>query len=195
VGGTLVTVAKDVKIQVELNPATVAAYRLIGYENRVMAAEDFNDDLKDAGDIGAGHTVTALYEIVPVGVPVKLPGVDPLKYQAPRRTAEADGGELLTLKLRYKEPAGSESRLLTTIVKGGEAGHGSANVRFAAAVAGFGMLLRASEHKGSATFDTVLELARGARGEDAEGYRAEFISLVERAQSLSAGRAEARVTP
>ena len=184
-GGTLVTVAKDVKVQVEMNPAAVAAYRLIGYENRVMAAEDFNDDRKDAGDIGAGHTVTALYEIVPVGVPVKLPRVDRLKYQTPRH-AQGPRGELLTMKLRYKEPAGSDSRLLSRTVAGTDAGHGSANVRFAAAVAGFGMLLRESEHRGSATFGKVLELARNARGEDAEGYRAEFISLVETAETLSA---------
>jgi Ca-activated chloride channel family protein len=183
-GGTLVTVAKDVKLQVELNPATVAAYRLIGYENRVMAAEDFNDDRKDAGDIGAGHTVTALYEIVPVGVPVKLPGVDPLKYQAPRRATAANNGELLTLKLRYKEPAGSESRLLSTAVTA-EPGAGSANVRFAAAVAGFGMLLRESEHRGTMTFEKVRELARSAQGPDVEGYRAEFLTLVERAAQLS----------
>jgi Ca-activated chloride channel family protein len=191
-GSTLVTVAKDVKLQVEFNPATVSAYRLIGYENRVLADADFNDDLKDAGDMGAGHSVTALYEVVPVGAPVDVRGVDPLKYQEPRRTAAAAAsGELMTVKLRYKAPDGDTSRLLAVTVKGTGRGE-SADLRFAAAVAGFGMLLRDSEHKGSASFAQVLELARGAQGQDPGGYRAEFVRLVERAQEL-AGTSRARI--
>jgi Ca-activated chloride channel family protein len=184
-GSTLVTVAKDVKIQVEFNPRAVAAYRLIGYENRVLAHEDFNDDRKDAGDIGAGHTVTALYEIVPAGTKVEAGSVDPLKYQQPRATtAAAAGGELATIKLRYKEPDGDRSRLLSQAVRddGREAG---ANLRFAAAVAEFGMLLRDSEHKGAATFAQALELGRGAAGQDPDGFRAEFLELVEQAQRLA----------
>jgi len=160
-GSTLVTVAKDVKIQIEFNPKTVAAYRLIGYENRVLAAEDFNDDRKDAGDIGAGHTVTALYEIVPLG-----------------------DGELAMIKLRYKAPDGDRSALLSEAVRD-EGGEASANLRFAAAVAEFGMLLRDSEHKGASTFAQALELGRGAAGQDPDGFRAEFVRLVEQAQRLA----------
>jgi Ca-activated chloride channel family protein len=187
-GGTLVTVAKDVKIQVEFNPHTVAAYRLVGYENRVLRDTDFNDDRKDAGDVGAGHSVTALYEVVPAGQDVALPGVDPLKYQEARRPAAAAGsGELLTLKLRYKQPEGGASRLLTTLVKD-EGREPSANLRFAAAVASFGMLLRDSEHKGTATWAQAAALARGAAGDDPDGHRAEFLGLVERAQRLSGPR-------
>jgi Ca-activated chloride channel homolog len=188
-GGTLVTIAKDVKLQVEFNPGTVAAYRLIGYENRVLRAEDFNDDAKDAGDIGAGHSVTALYEVVPKGVAVSLPAVDPLKYQGPATaSAGAGGGELMTVKLRYKEPDGERSRLLSVAVK--EAGAGaepSAGLRFAAAVAEFGMLLRDSEHKGQSGWAQALELARGAQGDDRDEYRAEFVELVKSAASLSRG--------
>src|SRR6185503_3168345 len=148
-GATLVTVAKDVKIQVEFNPQNVAAYRLIGYENRVLRNEDFNDDKKDAGEIGAGHTVTALYEIVPAGVEVDTPTVDPLKYQRPTQTATSPAGrdELMTVKLRYKAPDGDESRLITVPVKNRTADL-SANVGFAAAIAEFGMMLRQSEHRG-----------------------------------------------
>jgi Ca-activated chloride channel homolog len=186
-GATLVTIAKDVKIQVELNPARVAAYRLIGYENRVLAAEDFNDDKKDAGEIGAGHSVTALYEVVPVGVDIALRGVDPLKYQSPRfASAGSQGDELLTVKLRYKDPDGDESRPLSVVVKDDLERPASANARFASAVAGFGMLLRGSEHKGSATFEQVAELARGAVGPDPDGYRAQFCQLVASAEALAA---------
>ncbi|PYP39990.1 MAG: hypothetical protein DMD43_09535 [Gemmatimonadetes bacterium] len=178
-GATLLTVAKDVKIQVEFNPARVAAYRLIGYENRLLANEDFNDDAKDAGELGAGHSVTALYEIVPAGAPldVKVGSVDPLKYQRPAGAGRPAGdGEWMTVKLRYKEPSGSTSRLIAAP---------SESFRFATAVAGVGMLLRDSEHKGAATWQSLLALARGARGEDREGYRAEFIRLVETMDLLS----------
>jgi Ca-activated chloride channel family protein len=182
---TLVTVAKDVKLQVEFNPAAVAAYRLIGYENRVLADADFNDDAKDAGDIGAGHSVTALYEVVPAGAHAGAPRVDPLRYQEPRRaSAAAATDELMTVKLRYKEPEGETSRLLAVAVKDG-AQTDSADVRFVAAVAAFGMLLRDSEHKGTASFADVLKLAHQGQGPDPGGYRAEFIQLVESARALT----------
>ncbi len=187
-GGTLVTIAKDVKIQVEFNPERVAAYRLIGYENRLLAAEDFNDDTKDAGEIGAGHTVTALYEIVPAGQPIDLPGVDPLKYQKPmQKTDAAKSGELFTLKLRYKQPDGDASKLIERPVTdiGESWAEASDDFRFAAAVAGFGMLLRDSPHKGKATYDSILELAGKALGEDPRGYRKEFLDLVSAAKKLS----------
>jgi Ca-activated chloride channel family protein len=187
-GATLLTVAKDVKIQVEFNPARVAAYRLIGYENRLLADEDFNDDTKDAGELGAGHSVTALYEIVPAGAPldVKVGSVDSLRYQRPAAGAgRATGdGEWMTVKLRYKEPAGSKSRLIARTLSG-ETAAPSESFRFASAVAGVGMLLRDSEHKGAATYQSLLALARGARGEDREGYRAEFIRMLEMIDLLS----------
>ena len=153
--GTLVTIAKDVKIQVEFNPAHVAAYRLIGYEKRLLRAEDFHDDKKDAGEIGAGHTVTAFYELVPPGKEGSLPKVDALKYQAPGRwSAASASNEILTLKLRYKLPQADTSELLTFPVAGPEKplAEASPDFRFAAAVACWGMLLRDSEHKGQATF-------------------------------------------
>jgi Ca-activated chloride channel family protein len=187
-GSTLVTIAKDVKIQIEFNPAEVASYRLIGYENRVLRAEDFNDDEKDAGEIGAGHTVTALYEIVPAGAPSDdARRVDPLKYQRPLEATEgASTGELLTVKLRYKEPDGETSRLLERAVK--DEGKGIAvatpDFKFAAAVASFGMILLDSPHKGDATFDGVLALAREGLGPDRHGYRAEFLELARKARSL-----------
>lgn len=189
-GGTLFTIAKDVKLQLEFNPAKVKAYRLIGYENRTLQSEDFNDDKKDAGELGAGHTVTALYEIVPVNAKgTKTAPVDELKYQQSQLNKQAtDTDELLTLKLRYKEPEGSKSQLITTTVSGKstvQPGLTSDNFRFAAAVASFGMLLRDSEFKGNATYDQVLELAQSALGNDAEGYRAEFIKLVRSRTLLS----------
>ena len=186
-GATLVTIAKDVKIQVEWNPGRVAAYRLIGYENRALRAQDFTDDKKDAGEIGAGHSVTALYEVVPKGVPIDLPAVDPLKYQRPAAaSSSAAGGELMTVKLRYKEPSGEESRLLSQAVLDRPSASPSANLRFSAAVAAFGMLLRDSEYKGRASWSQVRELAAEARGSDANGYRAEFLDLVRRAEGLTA---------
>jgi Ca-activated chloride channel homolog len=187
--GTLYTIAKDVKIQVEFNPQRVAGYRLIGYENRLLKDEDFNDDRKDAGEIGAGHTVTALYEVVPAGRPVRNPGVDPLKYQQPaphQQPATPNGGELLTVKLRYKEPDGDQSRPLNVGVvdAGGSYQNASDNFKFAAAVAEFGMLLRDSPHKGAATYDQALGLARASTGPDLSGHRAEFAGLVEKAKAL-----------
>jgi Ca-activated chloride channel family protein len=184
-GGTLFTVAKDVKIQVEFNPARVQAYRLLGYENRMLAREDFADDRKDAGELGAGHAVTALYEVVPVGAaPVALAG-DSLTYQTVSiRPSARTSPELLTLRLRYKTPTGSLSRLFSLPLVDRAHGAGGEDLRFASAVAAFAMLLRDSEHRGTATFDQVLALARGARGEDREGYRAEFINLVETAKGL-----------
>ena len=189
-GATLVTIAKDVKLQVEWNPRRVAGYRLVGYENRLLRAEDFADDRKDAGEIGAGHTVTALYEVVPAGQPLDAAGSEPLRYQQPPALAPAAAsGELLTLKLRYKEPEGDTSRLVTTTVAASsETAHGSERLRFAAAVAGFGLLLRESEYRGQASWPMVLELARAAKGRDLEGYRAEFLSLAERAAVLQTPR-------
>jgi len=187
-GGTLFTIAKDVKIQVEFNPARAAAYRLIGYENRLLAKEDFNDDKKDAGEIGAGHTVTALYEIVPAATAdAKRPAVDPLKYQPSTRPATSDSPELLTLKLRYKAPDGDISKLLTFPVTDPDRRFDKAtdDFRFAAAVASFGMLLRDSPHKGNANYDAVLEFAQGALGDDPQNYRHEFLDLVKKAKSLS----------
>ncbi|HZN33012.1 MAG TPA: YfbK domain-containing protein, partial [Pirellulaceae bacterium] len=209
--GTLVTIAKDVKIQVEFNPAEVAAYRLIGYENRRLADRDFNDDTKDAGDIGAGHSVTALYQVVPVGVESELgrPGVDPLKYQetaaSGRReppdgvplTEAAKSGEMLTLKLRYQPPAGGTSTLLTFPVKdsGQRFGSASPDFQFAAAVASFGQLLRNSKYKGDVSFAAVLETASAAKGQDKHGLRAEFLELVKAAQRLSGDRVGAAIPP
>jgi len=186
-GSTLVTIAKDVKIQIEFNPAEVESYRLIGYENRVLRAEDFNDDEKDAGEIGAGHTVTALFEIVPKGTPSNTPSVDPLKYQRPlASTEEASRSELLTVKLRYKEPDGETSKLLERPVRDEGNSYASAtqDFKFAAAVASFGMILRDSPHKGNATFDSVLELAREGVGADRHGYRAELLELARQVKSL-----------
>jgi len=189
---TLVTIAKDVKIQVEFNPAQVKAYRLIGYENRVMAARDFNDDTKDAGEIGAGHTVTALFEIVPAGVTYPARGVDPLKYREPaaREVAPEPVGEyadeLLTLKLRYKAPDGDTSKLLEFPLKDSEEQlrDATTDFKFAASVASFGMLLRGSRYSGDATINSVLELAEDGMGRDTHGYRAEFIDLVRTAKAL-----------
>ena len=190
-GSTLFTIAKDVKIQVEFNPAEVAGYRLIGYENRLLANEDFNDDTKDAGELGAGHTVTALYEVIPVGVETNLLGdVDDLKYQDNDLAASANAGELMTVKLRYKAPDGDTSQLIErpVVMPEGDAVASSDNFYFSAAVAAFGMIVRDSEYKGTATTEQVLALARDAQGEDAEGYRAEFIRLVEDYQDIvSAG--------
>jgi Ca-activated chloride channel family protein len=186
-GGTLVTVAKDVKLQLEFNPAEVQAWRLVGSENRVLAHQDFNDDTKDAGEIGAGHTVTALYEIVPVGVPFQGSGVDALKYQeATRTTPAARSGELLHLKLRYKAPDGDTSKLLDTPVR--DPGRGwqeaSHDFKFASAVAGFGLVLRGSAHVGTFTLNDVLNLALQGIGEDVGGYRKEFVELVRKAQAI-----------
>jgi len=187
-GGTLVTIAKDVKFQVEFNPATVAAYRLLGYENRLLAKEDFNNDQVDAGEIGAAHTVTALYEVVPVGAPLPATGsVDALKYQ---RTADsgrktAASGEMLTVKIRYKDPAGDVSRMLEFPLRdtGAVFANATQDFKFASAVAAFGMVLRDSPYKGSATLPEIEEWAKDGTGSDAGGYRHEFTELVELAQA------------
>jgi len=193
--GTLFALASDVKIQVEFNPTKVGAYRLIGYENRALADEDFNDDKKDAGEIGVGHRVTALYEVIPISADGQ-PTVDPLKYQKAEKndpvsdspnsdTQYAD--ELMTVKLRYKPLQTSESTLLSTVVKDNERAleETGNDFRFAASVAGFGMLLNDSEHADGITWPQILTLAKGAKGTDTEGYRAEFIRLVETAEILA----------
>jgi Ca-activated chloride channel family protein len=182
-GGTLETIAKDVKIQVEFNPREVAAYRLIGYENRLLDHEDFNDDKKDAGEIGAGHSVTALYEIVPAGVPLDAPGVDPLKYQGVRETRAAESGELVTVKVRFKDPNGDASHLLSHVLTNRPAAM-TANLGFASAVAEFGMLLRESPFRGTASFESLTARARKFQGDDEQGYRAQFVQLAERAATL-----------
>ena len=186
IGSTLVTIAKDVKIQVEWNPALVGAWRLIGYENRVLADRDFADDGMDAGEIGAGHAITALYEVVPAASGV-VPEVGPLKYQAGRdSTLAAASGELFTVRLRYKEPEGELSKLLSFPVRdvGNSFANASIDTRWAAAVAGFGMLLRDSPHMGELDWGWVSDTGREALGRDKGGYRAEMLSLVEKARSI-----------
>lgn len=195
--GTLVTVAKDVKIQIEFNPAVVRQYRLIGYENRLLAKEDFNDDTKDAGEIGAGHNVIALYELVPASLSAaepQRPLVDGLKYQRQlanppvlAATPAAAGGEAMTVKLRYKEPDGAASRLLEVPVRDAGTGMEQAGdeFQFSAAVAGFGLLLRGSSYAGQLTWEQVRELALKGKGADPLGYRGEFIQLIEKARGLS----------
>jgi Ca-activated chloride channel family protein len=179
--GTLLTLAKDVKIQVEFNPQRVESYRLIGYENRMLQKEDFDDDRKDAGEIGAGHSVTALYEVVPKGSRERLTASEPLRYQSGAVGAVGTGpaDELMYVKLRYKLPDASTSRWLDHVVRASRPTEGSVDLRFAASVAAFGMILRESEHRGSATLDQVSELARSALGEDVGGYRGEFVKMVE----------------
>ena len=181
--GTLFTIAKDVKIQVEFNPAFVASYRLIGYENRLLADEDFDDDTKDAGELGAGHSVTALYEVIPVGLEsaTAVHSRSALKYQRAALTKKArQSDEMLTLKLRYKPLRKRRSRRLERVVMAASDQEAVGdNFYFSAAVAEFGMILRDSEHKGTATLDQVLALARDGQGVDRYGYRAEFIRLVE----------------
>ncbi len=192
-GSTLHTIAKDVKIQVEFNPQNVQAYRLIGYENRLLNDEDFNDDTKDAGELGSGHTVTALYEVVPHGVEIdnNLMGVDPLKYQKPAQPNNDYSGELMTVKLRYKNPDEDNSNLLTSIVHTSKDETVlSENLAFASSVASFGMILRDSKFKGDSNFETVLKLARMGKGKDGQGYRSEYLKLVELAKLLYHGKAK-----
>ncbi|WP_113636881.1 vWA domain-containing protein [Nubsella zeaxanthinifaciens] len=188
-GGTLFTVAKDVKLQVEFNPSKVQAYRLIGYENRLLNNEDFNDDLKDAGEMGAGHTVTALYEIIPVGVESKfLKSVDALKYQKTSSSSNNTGNELLNVKMRYKQPDGDKSKLLQKAVvdNGGNLlQQASDNFKFSASVAMLGMLLRQSEFVQQGNFDTAIALAESAKGTDKEGYRAEYVKIAKSAKLLA----------
>lgn len=181
-GGTLFTIAKDVKLQVEFNPAKVKYYRLVGYENRVLDKRDFNDDKKDAGDMGAGHSVTAFYEVIPAGSEEMAGAVDPLRYQ---RTEVVPSDDLLQVKIRYKKPATETSSLHTKHIGIQEiTATPSENFRFAAAVAEYAMILRNSEFKGQASYRQVLELAKGAKGKDVDGYRGEFIRMVEISQLM-----------
>ena len=186
-GGAMVTVAKDVKLQVEFNHNRVQAYRLIGYENRILRNEDFRNDDKDAGDIGSGHTVTALYEIVPPGVSVALGDAGELKYQGKRPdTTAARSGEWVTLRMRYKHPDTDAVREIEfPLGKDGLQSAGSQDFRFAAAVAAFGLLLRDSEFKGSATWANVKEWASAAIGDDRKGYRRDFLELLGQAERLA----------
>jgi len=188
-GGTLFTVAKDVKFQVEFNPARVSSYRLIGYENRLLEDVDFNDDRKDAGEMGSGHNVTALYELVPAGIDENIPGVDPLKYQKtePRVIITNQSDEYLTIKVRYKKPDGDTSKLFVKPVRGNinDIDAASDNLRFAAAVAEFGMILRNSEYKGDSNLKRAAILAKAGRGSDDEGYRAEFIRLINTVRDMN----------
>ncbi len=189
-GGTLFTIAKDVKLQIEFNPEKVQAYRLVGYENRLLAEEDFNDDTKDAGELGSGHTVTALYEIIPVGVKSEfVKSIDPLKYQQQKSVtgATSNSEELMTIKFRYKDPEGSKSKMIEKAVVDHHTplSRTSDNFRFSAAVAEYGMILRDSKFKHSADFDSVLELAENSKGSDKEGYRAEFVRLVKSSRFLA----------
>ncbi len=192
-GGTLFTIAKDVKFQMEFNPARVKGYRLVGYENRLLNDEDFNDDTKDAGEMGAGHTVTALYELIPAGSDESLNSIDPLKYQAyGEETKEVKkikldpNAELMTVKLRYKQPDGNTSTKVEIPVKGRvlDLDETSKNYRFSAAVAEFGMILRNSQYLEDASMEQVITLAKNAKGQDEEGYRSEFITMVKLADSM-----------
>ena len=190
-GSTMYTVAKDVKLQVEFNPQYVNAYRLIGYESRLLNKEDFNDDTKDAGELGSGHTVTALYEIIPVGVENKYGGVDDLKYQKVNKTKTTENAtnevsnELLTVKLRYKKPGENESRKLEIpVLAKNVSSLASTDFRFAMAVAMFGQLLKDSDFKGEVTYRDVIDLAKTGLDDDANGYRREFIRLVESVSQL-----------
>jgi Ca-activated chloride channel family protein len=186
-GGTLFTIAKDVKFQVEFNPVQVKSYRLVGYENRLLNDEDFNDDKKDAGEMGAGHTVTAIYELVPAESRRVSPSIDPLKYQVSKPIKENDySNELLTIKVRYKRPEASNSILMEQPFTGPilEIEDASENLRFAASVAGFGMLLRDSDNAGNFSLNRVMELASGAKSKDEEGYRGEFIRLIKTVRDM-----------
>lgn len=183
---TLITIAKDVKIQVEFNPSKVSAYRLIGYENRKLAAKDFNDDKKDAGEIGAGHTVTAFYEMVPAGVEIDSPGVDALKYQRPKKVVKGSTDELMTVKLRYKKPEGSTSTKIEFPLKDQKKKFESASrdYQFAASVASFAMILRKDKRIGDMSIQKIIDTAKANKGEDSFGYRQEFIENVELAREL-----------
>ncbi|MBO0698585.1 MAG: VWA domain-containing protein [Zavarzinella sp.] len=191
-GAALVTVAKDVKVQVEFNPARVAGYRLIGYENRILRNEDFRDDAKDAGDLGSGHTSTALYEVVPVGEKVGSIDAEPLKYQTkPELTGAARTGEWLTVRMRYKHPETEKASEVSSVLPAtGLAKEASADFQFAAAVAAFGMVLRDSGFRGDADYDKVMAWAKPAVGKDPGGHRAEFVRLVERAKDVAAKKEE-----
>jgi Ca-activated chloride channel homolog len=192
--GTLFTIAKDVKIQVEFNPSKVQAYRLIGYENRALRDQDFNDDRKDAGEIGAGHRVTALYEILPTGVTsdVKIPSIDPLKYQkvdpaTPFQPTTNNSDELMQVKLRYKAPNGDTSKLISQPILD-RVGEADPDTQFASSVALFGMILRDSEYKGKAGIPDVLRLAAAGQSDDRNGYRSEFMRIVKQYDRLGGDR-------
>ncbi|MBE9117427.1 VWA domain-containing protein [Lusitaniella coriacea LEGE 07157] len=185
-GGTLLTIAKDVKIQVQFNPEKVQAYRLIGYENRRLQDQDFEDDTKDAGELGAGHTVTALYEVIPVGIPLDVELLaDPSSTDSNPETPIEDNA-LVQVNLRYKDPKGSDSKLLSSPVAdaGANLENASENFKFAAAVASFGMVLRDSPYKGNASLEQALSLAQASEGVDLDGYRAEFIRLIQSSKKL-----------
>ena len=186
-GGTLFTIAKDVKLQIEFNPAKVKGYRLIGYENRLLNKEDFNDDTKDAGELGSGHTVTALYEIIPPNVEYNFPSVDELKYQTDNNKIENNTNELLTVKFRYKKPNEDKSKLIsrTLLDESTEFDETGNNFRFSSSVAMFGMLLRDSKFKGSSSYNYALSIANNALGIDKFGYRKEFLRIVEKAKLLT----------
>jgi Ca-activated chloride channel family protein len=192
-GANLVTIAKDVKLQVEFNPAQVSEYRLIGYESRALDREDFNNDAVDAGDIGAGHSVTALYEITPAGAGADL--VDPLRYASASAEPQPASDELGFLKIRYKAPDGDSSKLISTPITkdlvGDDLVKAGNDQRFAAAVAAFGQKLRGSDFGGAMSWAQIADLANGARGSDADGYRAEFVQLVKLAASLDPDRGPA----
>ena len=192
-GGTLFTIAKDVKFQMEFNPSRVKGYRLVGYENRLLNDEDFNDDKKDAGEMGAGHTITALYELIPAGSDEALKSIDALKYQAygeetkTAKKVKADpNAELMTVKLRYKQPDGITSTRVEIPVKGRvlDLNQTSRTFRFSASVAEFGLILRSSPYLEDGSLEQVISLAKNAKGSDEEGYRSEFITLVKLADSL-----------
>ncbi len=192
-GGTLVSIARDVKIQVEFNPAVVKGYRLIGYENRRLAAADFNDDTKDAGELGAGHSVTALYDVILASSDEVVPTADELRYRQPSAT-DARTDEMLTVKLRYKRP-GTERSLLLERQLWNEAtplAAASDDFRFSAAVAEIGLLLRRSEHRYEASWERAIELAQGALAGDPRGYRADFVELAQQASLLSRSQAALR---
>ena len=189
ISGTLFTIAKDVKIQIEFNPNQVKAYRLIGYENRLLNKEDFNDDTKDAGELGAGHTVTALYELIPAdAIDPQLASVDPLKYQELQKTSAAMSAELMTIKFRYKTPLGDKSQLILHTLERAQIrdiSKASDNLAFASAVAEWGMLIRDSAFKSKASYASLIKRAEAAKGKDPEGYRAEFIRLAKTTELLA----------
>ena len=188
--GTLFTIAKDVKIQIEFNPAAVSGYRLIGYENRMLAKEDFNNDRKDAGEMGAGHTVTALYEIIPAGSDAP-PVVDELKYQKNEPVTALSPDETATVKIRYKKPASDKSSLIKKIVNSSSFKNfdsTSSDTRFAVTVAAAGMLLKCSPEKGELNWNFVISSAKKAKGNDDSGYRAEFINMAERSELIAAAK-------
>ena len=189
-GGTLLTIAKDVKLQIEFNPSRVGAYRLLGYENRLLRDEDFKDDTKDAGELGSGHTVTALYELIPPGSPdlAKVPRPDSLRYtKMPSHTSAVTSSELLFVKLRYKQPTGRQSTEMTHVVAAEVTATPSVDLAFASAVAEFGMVLRDSPHKGKSSLDQVITRAEQSKGTDQFGYRAEFVSMARMARDVLNG--------